>query len=57
MVLCDEPGCTERIVLDGDIAPMWFLNNKPKRGWSLERTEFDGCVYRRDWCPKHRGER
>jgi hypothetical protein len=58
MVLCDSPGCDERIVLDGDIAPRWFIAGKAKRGWRLERTEYnDGSVRRRDWCPKHKGER
>lgn len=50
-IFCD--GCSNRIVIgDVDIAPAWFLQNKPKRGWSLQRTEnADGSIARVDLCP------
>lgn len=51
-VECD--GCGARVYIDG-FPPRWFLDKKPKPGWSLMRTEHeDGRVTRDDRCPKCR---
>lgn len=51
-VECD--GCGVRVYIDG-FPPRWFLDKKPKPGWSLMRTEHeDGRVTRDDRCPKCR---
>ncbi len=51
-VICD--GCGFTIYIH-ERPPMWFLNGKPKPGWSLKREEReDGSVERDDRCPKCR---
>lgn len=47
---CDGAGCGAVIRIDG-LPPKWFLDGKPKRGWTLIREPGEK---RLDFCPNCR---
>ena len=50
-ITCD--GCRMETIKINAPPPKWFLDGKPKRGWSIEKTD----ETRMDFCPSCTAER